>query len=388
MTHPPHERSRSHRLAPGFTRRRFALTGAMLAAAPAVRVRHVAAQGVPPTEEVLPPLPAGATVIADGLINPRHLAIAPDGTIYVVEMGTGGDEETPRSPRGYTGRISRIAPDGASDVLVPGLVSYGEGVGAAGVALLDGALYFTLGGVGVDGDFPPLPEENTLNRADPATGDTALVAALGQYEVDTNPDRSDVSTNLYGIAPGRDGSLLVTDAGANVLYRVDPASGRFELVSVIPGLPRIAGREPAEGERHRQSVPTALAVNDEGVIHVSLLSQGWPADAPSVVTVDDDGTFTPVLLGGSMVISIAFGPDGALYFSQLLDAGRGSSRIGSVRRVLADGASEPVVEELTLPHGIAFDGDGNLFVSTNALLSTADEALGQVLCFDRIAPPA
>jgi sugar lactone lactonase YvrE len=361
----------------------------MLAAAPAVRARHGAAQGATPVEEEpgLPPLPAGATVVAEGLVNPRHIAIDDAGTIYVAEMGTGGDEATPRSNRGYTGRISRIALDGSASELVTGLVSYGEGVGAAGITLLDGTLYYTLGGVGIDGDFPPLPEENTLNRADPATGESALVAAMGQYEVDNNPDQSDVSTNLYGLAPDRDGSLLVTDAGANALYRVDPASGRFEPVSVIPGLPRIAGRGPAEGQRQRQSVPTAVAVDDEGVVHVSLLSQGWPADIPSIVTVNEDGTFTPVVLGGSTIVSIAFGPDGALYWSQLLDAGRGNSRIGSVRRVLAEGTSEPVVEGLTLPHGIAFDTSGNLFVATNALLSKPGEALGQVLRFDGVAVP-
>jgi sugar lactone lactonase YvrE len=334
----------------------------------------------------LPPLPAGATVVAEGLINPRHLAIAPDGTIYVTEVGTGGEEVTPRSARGYSGRISRIAPDGMTDVLVSGLVSYGEGVGAAGIALLDGTLYYTLGGVGVDGGFEPLPEEATLNRFDPETGTVALVAKMGQYEVDNNPDRSDVSTNLYGIAPHPDGSLLVTDAGANVLHRVDPRSGRFELVGVIPGLPRITGREPAEGERQRQSVPTSVAVND-GVIHVSLLSQNWPPDAPSIVTVDDDGGFTPILRGGSMIVSTAFGPDGSLYFSQLIDVG-GDSRIGSVRRVRDDRTSEPVIEGLTLPHGIAFDDAGNLFVATNALLSTPEATLGQLLRFDNVAAPA
>jgi sugar lactone lactonase YvrE len=366
----------------------FALAGAATAAAATtVAPGSRAAQDATPADGTEPPLvPAGATVVAGGLVNPRHLAIDGDGTIYVTEVGTGGGEVTPRSPRGYSGRISRIAPDGTTDVLVPGLVSYAEGVGAAGIALVDGALWFTLGGVGVDGGFEPLPEEATLNRFDPGTGTVTPVAELGTYEVANNPDGADVSTNPYGIAPHPDGSLLVADAGANVLHRVDPGSGRFELVGVIPGLPRITGREPAEGERQRQSVPTSVAVNGAGLIHVSLLSQNWPLDAPSIVVIDD-GTFTPVLLGGSMIVSIAFGPDGSLYFSQLIDAG-GDSRIGSVRRVLDDRTPEPVIEGLTLPHGIAFDDAGNLFVATNALLSTPEATLGQLLRFDNVAAPA
>ena len=362
------------------TRRRFTLAATVAAAAASVPVARGGA-----AQEATPSPPAGATIVAEGLANPRHLAIAPDGTLYVTEAGTGGDGLL---GRGYSGRISRIAPNGTVDVLISGLVSYAEGVGPSGITLLDDALLFALGGVAVDREQQPLPEENTLNRVDLETGAVELVARMGTYEVDNNPDRSDVSTNLYGMAARPDGSLFVTDAGANVLYGVDPGTGEFVLLSVIPGLPRIAGREPAEGERQRQAVPTAVAVNGEGLIHVSLLSQRWPADIPSIVTVEDDGTFTPVLLGGSMIVSIAFGPDGLLYMSQLFDVFGGDSQVGSIRRVLEDRTSEPVVEGLTLPHGIAFDADGNLFVATNALVSTPDAALGQVLRFDGIAAPA
>lgn len=373
----------------GLTRRQLSLAGMSVVTSAFTGAQVSIAQGATPgtatPDGAVPGLPAGATVVADGLANPRHLAITGDGTIYVTEAGTGGDGLL---ARGYSGRISRIAPDGTAEVFVPGLVSYAEGVGPSGIVLMDDALLFALGGVAVDREQEPLPEENTLNRVDPETGTVELVARMGAYEVDNNPDRSDVSTNLYGMAARPDGSLLVTDAGANVLYRVDPASGQFELVTVIPGLPRIAGREPAEGERQRQSVPTAVAVNDADRMYVSLLSQRWPAALPSIVSVEDDGTFTPVLLGGSMIVSIAFGPDGLLYYSQLFDVFGGDSRIGSVRRVLEDRTSKPVVEDLTLPHGIAFDTAGNLFVSTNALLSTPEAALGQVLRFDGIAAPA
>lgn len=363
----------SHRL----SRRRFTIATASAVAATSLAGYSGAAQ------EATPSVPAGATVIADNLVNPRFLAIASDGTIYVTEVGTGGDGLL---NRGYSGRISLIAPGGSAEELVSGLVSYAEWVGPTGIALLDDTLFFAVGGRAIDREQEPLPQENTLNRVDLGSGEVTLVAELGVYEVENNPDGSDVSTNLYAMAARPDGTLVVPDAGANVLYGVDPESGAFRLLHVVPGLPRIAGREPAEGERQRQSVPTAVAVNDEGLIHVSLLSQNWPADGPSIVTVSDDGTFTPILLGGSMIVSIAFGPDGRLYFSQLFDAFDGDSQIGSVRRVLEDQTSEAVVEGLTLPHGIAFDDDGNLFVATNALLSTPEAAIGQLLRFDGVAP--
>lgn len=357
------------------TRRRFTLASTVAVAATSLPGYSDAAQ------EATPSPPEGATVIAESLVNPRFLAIAGDGAIYVTEAGTGGDGLL---NRGYSGRISKIAPDGTAETIVSGLVSYAEGVGPSGAMLLDDTLYFALGGVAVDREQEPLPEENTLNRVDPETAAVELVAAMGVYEVESNPDGADVSTNLYGMVPRPDGSLLVTDAGANVIYSVDPERGEFALLSVIPGLPRIGGREPAPDERQRQAVPTAIAVNGENLVHVSLLSQNWPEDGPSIVMVNDDGTFTPVLVGGSMVVSIAFGPDGSLYFSQLFDAFGGDSQIGSVRRVLEDRTSEPVIEGLTLPHGIVFDDTGNLFVTTHVLLSTPEAA---ILRFDGIAAP-
>lgn len=360
------------------TRRTFTLAAASAVTAASVSVPP----GLSLTQDATPPVPAGATVIAGNLANPRHLAIAGDGTIFVTEAGTGGDGLL---NRGYSGRLSRITPDGTAEVLVSRLVSYAEGFGAAGIALLDDALYVAVGGHAVDRGQEPLPEENTLDRVDPDTGEIAVVAAMGGYEIDNNPDRADVSTNLYGIAPRRDGSLLVTDAGANVLYRVDPRTGEFALLHVIPSLARLPGREAPAGERSRQAVPTSVVVDDEDLIHVGLLSQRWPEDGPSILAVTADGTFTPVLLGGSMIVSIAFGPDRRLYFSQLVDVLGGDSRIGSIRRVLEDQTSEPVIENLTQPHGIAFDSAGNLFVATNALLSTPDEAVGQLLRFDGVA---
>lgn len=40
----------------------------------------------------LPPLPDGATLVAEGLFNPRSLAFGDDGTLYITENGVGGDE--------------------------------------------------------------------------------------------------------------------------------------------------------------------------------------------------------------------------------------------------------------------------------------------------------
>lgn len=71
--------------------------------------------------------PAGAhtvddiDVIATGLDNPRHLAVSPDGDVYVAESGRGGDHATSRSCfdsaegfscTGATGAVTRVSRDG------------------------------------------------------------------------------------------------------------------------------------------------------------------------------------------------------------------------------------------------------------------------------------
>lgn len=330
------------------------------------------------------PVPEGATVVAEGLANPRHLVVAEDGTISLTLAGVGGDGLL---GRGYSAQVVRIEADGSATELASGLVSYAEGVGASGIVLdaTGQSLYFAIGGVAVDREQQPLPEENTVNRIDLRSGEVSAVARLGEYEVANNPDGADISTNLYGMARRTDGSLVIADAGANLVYRLDPQGGAFELMQVIPDVATLSGRTLAADERPRQAVPTAVAVSVDDTVYVSLLSQRWPADGPSIVTLATDGAITPVLRGASMVVSLAFGPDGSLYYGQLLDTYSSQSTIGSVRRVLPDGRSEPVIEGLEMPHGIAFDPAGNLLVVTNALGSTAEQAIGRIIRIDGVA---
>jgi sugar lactone lactonase YvrE len=110
-----------------------------------------------------------------------------------------------------------------------------------------------------------------------------------------------------------------------------------------------------------------------------------------VLRVDGDGlfaTFTSVTTGRSMVTGLAVGPDGQLYLSQLFDSFDGPP-VGTVFRVdVADGAVEPVVDGLVMPHGIAFDGEGNLYVTIYTLMSGPGAPAGQVVRFDGIAAPA
>ncbi len=411
-------------------RRTFTLAAGAGAAAlatggvsPALAQEATPVAGGPPG---LPPLPEGATVVATGLYNPVYIAFADDGTMYVTERGVGGDEildigpppgaeeaatpvqesvatpvvaeatpaeeAAPPATRGYTGQITQVGPDGAQTVVVSELASYSIGAGPHGIAVQDGLVYFSIGGIAVSVNLEPLDGENGLHSFDPATGEVTQLAEFNTYEIENNPDGTDINPNLYAVSVGdSDGRLTVNDAGSNTIYSVDPATGEFTLRGVVPdlnGLTANLEEGAITDDPPRQPVPTGGAYNGTAY-HVALLSEFWPENGPSVLRVDGDGqfaTFTSVATGRSFVTGLAVGPDGQLYLSQLFDDPAGAPT-GTIFRVnTGEGTVEPVVEGLVMPHGIAFDGDGNLYVTVYVLMSGPGAPAGQVVRIDGIAP--
>jgi hypothetical protein len=394
------------------TKTGVAVTGAAIAAS--TIGSRVFAQDASPVAEGpgLPPLPEGAIVVAEGLFNPRNLAWGDDGTLYITENGFGGDEvlavsgpggeeatpvgeaeatpveEGPPSTRGYTGQISAVAPDGTQSVVASGLASYSDGTGPVGIAALDGDIIFTIGGMAVGFGLPSqLPEENTLNRLVLATGDIELIADLGALEIENNLDGTDVNPNLYDVVALSDGTLVVNDAGANVTYSGDAATGEFEAIAVYPLQGELAEASADPAGLERQVVPTGLAVDADDTVYVNFLSEFWPADAPSVVSLDEAGGTAAVATGLSVIVDITVGPDGFIYASSLT-ADLTTMAPGGVFRIGEDGTAEEVVGGLFMPHGIIFDEEGNLYVAVYALISGPGMPGGQVVRFDGVATPA
>jgi sugar lactone lactonase YvrE len=367
------------------------------------------AQDATPAAEGAPPLPAGATLVASGLINPRFIAIAADGSLYVTESGTGGDEEliapggdagtavvgspeaaAPIGNRGTSGQVTRISPDGTATVVATGLPSYAfgfESAGAAGIQVgPDGMLWVAIGGSGPATAFlDALPNENSVVSIDPATGTIATVADIGAYERANNPHPTAVDSNLYGISLGADGTLTVADAGGNTVYTVDPATGELTVLAVIDDIPLPEG---AQGPPTLEAVPTGVAQNPTGGVYVGLLSGGpFPAGAAKVLAIAAEGTVSDAATGLTMVVDVAVGPDGALYASQIsTNFLTNPPAPGNVVRILEDGTQEIVADGIFLPNGIVFDDDGNLFVVAGAL--GPGGPAGMVLRFDAVAPPA
>ena len=392
---------------PMLNRRAFAALGIGVATTVAVAGRSALAQGdATPIGGAspesgggpgMPPLPEGATVVAEGLSNPTDIALGADGTLYVSESGVsggGGPTEPgeapapdatpmPAPPAVVPGQVSAVAPDGTVSVVAGGLGS------VVGIAAVGTTVYVSAGGGSVGSGLAPNPEENTVSAIDLATGEVSTIAELGPYEVANNPDGTDVNPNLYGLAVASDGTVYVADAGGNTIYAVDPAGGGFSLFAVVPNLTDLTGATPTAEEEAfqpgpRQPVPTSIVIDGGGNLVVTLLSEGW--SGPSILTFAPDGSYTAGASGLSMIVNAAFGPDGMLYVSQLTADFSGEQPApGNVFRINADGSTEAVVEGLFFPHGIVFDAEGNLYVATNSIISSPDAPLGMVLRFDGVA---
>ncbi|MGI8404382.1 MAG: ScyD/ScyE family protein [Thermomicrobiales bacterium] len=397
---------------PIMNRRKVVVMAGGVAAAAALARPALAAQDASPEASPaaspvaggpgMPPIPEGAVVVAEGLWNPADLALGEDGTLYIAETDVAGGNGSPDAPPpaatpnadgslplgpapAVPAQISQISPDGKQSVLT-------TEAGGVGIGVFGGSVYVATGGGSVGSGFGPHPEENTVSAVEIATGKVRKVADLGSYEVKNNPDGLDVNPNLYGLDFDADGQLYVADAGGNTIYKIDPASGEFSLFAVVPNLTDLTGATPTAAEAAkqpgpRQPVPTGVVADEGGNINVSLLGEGW--SGPSILSYSPDGTYTEGVSGLAMIVNIALGPDGLLYASQLTTDFSGEMPApGNVLRIKEDGTIEPVVEGLFFPHGIVFDAEGNLFVSTNSIISTPDAPFGQVLRIDGVAKPA
>lgn len=330
------------------------------------------------------PAPPEPVVWAEGLNGPMGVLVAPDGAVWVVDSGLGGDL-TVRTPDpvtrqivdasfGETSRIVRIDPSGEPTEVarLPSLLVGGTAFGGGRLAMIDDAVYVTSGGWVPNAERPPTGHCGVVRIVG---GEVAEIANLREIEATRNPDPAQLESNPFGLAAGPDGMLWVTDAAGNALYRVDPGTGDIELVAVLASMPG-AVPNPARGDALEiEPVPTAVAFMD-GEAYVSYLP-GLPM-APGtarVVRVSPDGAVTDHATGLSRLIDLQAGPDGRLYAVSMADpAAEGPT--GSVIRIGPGETSRPILTGLAFPTALAFDGEGNAYVTVNGV---GAPGTGQVL---------
>ena len=301
------------------------------------------------------PLAAQPIPIAEGLLTPIGIEVDEAGNVWVAERGTGADD----------GRISVITPDGTVHpflVGVPSRIGAEDVEGLSHLALVGDDVWASWsdevaqrGGLGpisragwMPGDAPKTQSEDVDRRIDIAT-----------YSL----ERGALNSNPYGIAPGPDGALYVTDAGANTLLRVDPASG---AITTVAAFAPVANPTPI-GPPVTDAVPTGVVWAD-GRLYVATLT-GFPfnSGAASVHGVETDGTAFEAAGGLTNLTDLATdtrdGARAALRFAEYgFDPEPGFVFGTGHAGHLGDGRS--LAAGLPLPTGAAFGPDGTMYVST------------------------
>ncbi|HEX6354453.1 ScyD/ScyE family protein [Actinophytocola sp.] len=322
------------------------------------------------------------TVIATGLDNPRGLAFAPNGALYVAEAGRGGAGPCFPGPEGgdtcfgasgaitkiwkhrqsrvITGLPSLAAPDGA-DAVGPSDVSFRKG---------SDRVYFTVG-LGADpalrAQLPPLGQQASgwLLRGS-HHGSWRQVADIAAYEAVANPDGGLPDSNPNSVLAVRNG-WVVADAGGNSLLRVS-AHGKITTLAVFPDVlvdaPPFLGLPPGT-QIPMQAVPTSVTLGPDGAYYVGQLTGfPFPPGAAKVYRVVPGQAPTVYAEGFTNIIDIGFDHRGRLFVLEIAHNGLLSGDpTGALIRVKSGGGQRIVASAgLTNPGGLAIR-HGFAFVS-------------------------
>jgi sugar lactone lactonase YvrE len=333
-------------------------------------------------------------VIADGLDNPRGLAIAPNGDLYVAEAGIGGSGKCRPSPDGQpvevcygeTGALTRIDLAGvkAPRRVLSNLPSMAQASGFAAQSgpvdvAFSGSNAFIVMGWGGDPELraglgPKSKLLGTLVLATP-NGLVFPVTDVADNERRHNPAGGTVDSNPYGVLV-LSNKRIVADAGANALVE----SGSMDLVQ--PFRDRTFAVLPPTGFG-TEAVPTTVVKGPGGDLYVGLLT-GAPffRGSSTIYRVPrSGGVATPYLTGLTAVVDIAFDRDGTLYVVEIAsglvpgpgaDPGVGNGRL---MRKPVNGAIEVVLDGLVFPAGVAIGEDGAIYLSNFGIFPGGGQVL-------------
>jgi hypothetical protein len=353
-------------------------------------------------------------VVAKNLNNPRKVYAGPDGALYVVEAGTGGNDNClpPLSDPicvGLSGSVTEVESGGQRRV-VTGLVSVAgitrrRAQGTADVAVLGGRFYVLLqdttidangrNRLGSDGRYAGALITTPAGRAAPR-----VIADFAAYEAAHNPDHGagrgarygdpPIDSDPYAFTPYRGGFAVADAAGNDLLWC--SRQGEISTLAVFPtqterisqAIARTIGAPPGTSSLIVQSVPSAVAVGPDGALYVGELT-GVPFQPGTarIWRVVPGRKPTIYATGFTTISDLAFeGPD--LLVLEIAAKGLlDPSSPGVLIRLRPNGSRTLIASEgLVSPTGLAA-AHGSIYVSNNGLFpGTGPGPHGELLRLD------
>src|ERR1017187_6154391 len=153
---------------------------------------------------------------------------------------------------------------------------------------------------------------------------------------------------------GHPAHVLMSRPGALALRVPDQASTGLVEVRNPAGLSNAAPLRVARQLSEGLHPVTSPAVSRSGMIYATISGQRGKQTPVSVVRVSPDGRGTPFVTGILNATGLAFNPDGDLFVTSRAE--------GNVYRVDQAGEFAVYAEGMGVATGAAFDTEGNLFV--------------------------
>jgi hypothetical protein len=339
----------------------------------------------------------GWKTVASGLDNPRGLAVAKNGDIWVAEAGRGGagpcqpGEEAgdPASCFGNSGAFTLVH-NGWQKRVVTGLPSFGDqgtgdnAIGATDVIVNGKHVTGSLGGGGGSVERAALGPNaalfDTVIKIDPWKGTAWPFVDLAAYETANNPDGGAIDSDAYGLAQVH-GGFVVADAAGNDVLGVTYHKA-ISTLAVFPDVPVLAPpflKLPPNTMIPMQAVPTTVAVRpkDPNVYVGQLTGFPFPPGAASVWGVRPDGSKFVYASGFTNIIDIAWGRKGSLYVLEISSNGLLSGiPTGALVKVWPNGTKTVVASTgLSAPTAVAIARNGDVFVTNNGTSAGTGEVI-------------
>lgn len=326
--------------------------------------------------------PAGPSVVAQGLNSPRLLSFGPGGALYVAEAGTGGTGPCVTGPTGpvcfgRTGSVTRIRYGHQTRVLehLPSLAGEGgaEPIGPADVHVMRHGRYLLSIGMGQDTTARGMLGRHARRMGTWVGGrfghPSRVLADLAAFEAAHNPDQSVAHDSDPTGLLMTEGGPVGTDSGGNTLVRAGwMHHGHRAHVRALAVFPDVTVPQPGGGTGPMQAVPTSVALGPDGAYYVSQLTGfPFPPGAANIFRVVPGHAPTVYASGLTNVTDLTWS-QGRLYAVQIADGGLLAANglpMGSLVRVHRgdNTAEDTVAGNLPAPYGVAIR-HGAAYVTT------------------------